>query len=511
MRHTQLRRKGLELCLTVNSYSNILQVSSDSEDSRRLLATLFEKCIAGVVVIGDDFRIEYANDVACRMTDRSKSEVIGQDFRTFLDPQSVSRVQTHYTNRRNNAEAPEVYEALATSKEGQTRVLLIRTTTVTGLDGRIKTIAYSLDITEERQRLRELQESENRYQTLVESMSDGLGVIDAEGRVSYGNPALCRMTGYELSELQRLRVWDFFDGMPIDAVNAKICDRQQGREDHYETSIIKRNGDCRPVSLSAAPLYDSDGQFNGSMFIVSDITEQKKSHRELERAEKREREAKENGMTYLDVMAHDIGNQLQVLKLSAELLQTMNRGELGSTVLESVLQSVERCESIVSKARDIEHLMSLPLERVDLSEALFHCVHRAEVELDDVELETRVEDTETMVMADEFLERLFWIIVENAYVHNPGVDRRIWIDLRSESGGYTVSVTDNGPGIANGLKRTLFDPTRRPGGVGLHLARQIVRKYGGRLTFGDRVEGSPEQGADFRIWLPVAGRDEPVR
>ena len=494
-----------------HSYNDILQVCGDSEDSRKILMTLFEKCIAGVVVVGDDFRIEYANDIACRFSDRTQSEVIGQDFRMLLDPRSVSTVQTHYANRRNNMDAPEVYEAVARTRDGQTRVLLVTVAVVTGTDGRIKTLARFVDITEEKQRLRRLQESESRYQALVESMGDGLGVIDTEGRVSYGNPALCRMTGYDLSELQRLRVWDFFDGMPMEAVNAKVRDRQEGKEDHYETSIIKRTGDCIPVSLSAAPLFDSDGQFSGSMFIVRDITELKRTHRALEKAEKRERQAKESGMTYIDVMTHDIGNQLQALKLAAELLQTTNTGWPGAKILESVSLSVERCEGIISKARDIERLMSLPLERVDLAEALLHCVRRAEAELEGAEMETQVEDTETVVMADEFLERLLWIMVENAYVHNPREDRCIWLDLRSESSGYTVSVADNGPGIANGLKRTLFDPTRRPGGVGLHLARHIVDKYGGRLAFGDRIEGSPEQGALFRIWLPAIDREELVR
>jgi signal transduction histidine kinase len=216
-------------------------------------------------------------------------------------------------------------------------------------------------------------------------------------------------------------------------------------------------------------------------------------------------------MTYLDVMAHDIGNQLQALKISAELLQTMNRGELGSTVLESVFLSVARCESIISRARDIERLLSLPLEMIDPAKVLLHCVHRAEVELDDAELETHIDDIETPVMADEFLERLFWILIENAYVHNPGTDRRIWLNLTSESGGYTISVGDNGPGIPNGMKKTLFDPTRRPGGVGLHLARHIVNKYGGRLTFGDRVEGSRKQGAEFRIWMPISDREQSAR
>ena len=67
---------------------------------------------------------------------------------------------------------------------------------------------------------------------------------------------------------------------------------------------------------------------------------------------------------------------------------------------------------------------------------------------------------------------------------------------------YTISISDNGPGIDDERKKDLFNKSRRYGGVGLHVASQIIGKYGGSLKVIDRIAGNCRLGADFRIWIP---------
>jgi signal transduction histidine kinase len=93
-------------------------------------------------------------------------------------------------------------------------------------------------------------------------------------------------------------------------------------------------------------------------------------------------------------------------------------------------------------------------------------------------------------------------LMENAIEHNPRDEKKVWISIDVKDGGYEISVADNGKGISDITKETLFDATRRFGGVGLHQSREIADKYGGLLKVTDRVPGFPEKGVDFRIWLP---------
>ena len=67
-----------------------------------------------------------------------------------------------------------------------------------------------------------------------------------------------------------------------------------------------------------------------------------------------------------------------------------------------------------------------------------------------------------------------------------------------------LSVADNGPGLSDSKKAELFDPSRRYGGVGLHLVRRLVEKYGGTVEVTDRVRGKPEHGLKFVIRLQMA-------
>ena len=487
---------------------DIFQMFDKIEDGTGLLRAVFEKSIAGVAVIGDDFRIEYVNDVACGIVGMPRAELLGQDFRKFLHPEAVSTVETRYISRRANLEPPEMYEIRVRRRSGELRTLLIKTAMVRGDAGTAKTVAYFLDLTEEKERAIRLRETENRHQTLVEAMGEGLGVIDPNGDIEYANPALCEMSGYEQTELVGRHAKDFI-GMSEETVAARLSARRQGRTEHYEAYVSTKAGTCLQVAVSAAPLYSGAGAFIGSIAIVSDISELKKAEAALKRSEGRERAAREKALLYLDVMAHDIGNQLQVLRSSLELLETAAEGAPKAYLMDSILLSLDRCGSIISKARDIERIMSLPLTSVDLNQTLLHSVTMERSRFRDTTIQITNDVPQAEVRADDFLQKLFSIVIENAAIHNPRNDKQVFVGVESRSDGFLVTVGDNGPGIPDGIKGNLFDPTRRPGGFGLLVARHIVEKYGGKLTFADRVQGSPEQGAEFRIWLPAAGAAGP--
>jgi signal transduction histidine kinase len=93
-------------------------------------------------------------------------------------------------------------------------------------------------------------------------------------------------------------------------------------------------------------------------------------------------------------------------------------------------------------------------------------------------------------------------VIENAIIHNPEESKRVWVTLTEERGGFEVSVADNGEGVPDSMKDVLFDQERRYGGLGLHQAKRILAKYGGKIEVADRVPGVPSKGALFRLWFP---------
>ncbi|MFD9599902.1 ATP-binding protein [Streptomyces sp. NPDC059970] len=106
------------------------------------------------------------------------------------------------------------------------------------------------------------------------------------------------------------------------------------------------------------------------------------------------------------------------------------------------------------------------------------------------------------------LARVIGNLLDNAERH---AERTVAVSLRAERGGVVVEVTDDGAGVPPGERERIFERfvrlddarTRDEGGAGLGLAiaRDVAARHGGRLT----VDGAPEGGARFGLWLPSAG------
>jgi two-component system sensor histidine kinase MtrB len=95
----------------------------------------------------------------------------------------------------------------------------------------------------------------------------------------------------------------------------------------------------------------------------------------------------------------------------------------------------------------------------------------------------------------------------NAATHAPS-QTTIWARVEPDADGVVIAVEDDGPGIPDELRESLFNAFERgpsahpkaPGmGLGLSLVARFAQQHGGRAWVQDRAGG----GASFRVWLPV--------
>jgi signal transduction histidine kinase len=183
-------------------------------------------------------------------------------------------------------------------------------------------------------------------------------------------------------------------------------------------------------------------------------------------------------------------------------MKHMELGAEAEPVFEIILDSVNNSQSLIKKMQSTRGLLEAPVSARSLSEVLNECLRSLRATYDDVEVEMDLRVREPVVRADDYIEFLFMNILENAVVHNDKRIRHVWVRVNEVERGYEVLISDNGPGLTEPKKEFLFDPERRFGGVGVHQAMSIVRKYHGRISVHDRITGDPDQGAEFRIWLP---------
>jgi len=225
-------------------------------------------------------------------------------------------------------------------------------------------------------------------------------------------------------------------------------------------------------------------------------------------AEKAIQTARDNALFYLDLLGHDITNQLQVIIGGTTLLHQHCEDESLSQRLDDILLAGNKCAQVISKVKTTQDIMSVKLEIRLLDQVLSECITTFSSQHEDTHITYESELKDVSVQADKYLDVLFCSILENAIAHNPKSKRNVWIKLGEDSSGFTISISDNGVGISDSRKMELFERSHRFGGVGLHLAKQIVDKYGGSIQVKDRIEGDVESGVKFSIWLPKGDRLE---
>ncbi|MGD2072983.1 MAG: ATP-binding protein, partial [Candidatus Thorarchaeota archaeon] len=223
---------------------------------------------------------------------------------------------------------------------------------------------------------------------------------------------------------------------------------------------------------------------------------------ERRRAEDALRKTSNMSDLYLDLMSHDITNQLQVILGAISLLQHTCTDSSLLGLITQIHTSAKKCAKVISKVRATDGLLSAPMEPKSIDIILRECVYRVYSINRDIKLETNIAISDAVIFADKFLEHMLTNLFENAIEHNPYPDRLLRVALVDKGNGYELTISDNGPGIPDKQKNWIFDVDRRFGGVGLHQVKQIVEKYNGKINVHDRIHGDPRQGAQFIIWFP---------
>lgn len=439
----------------------------------------------GILIVDDKFTIEYANDMLCEIVGRTRSEMLGKDFRNLLHPNSVELVAQNYIKRQRGEDAPPVYNAQAMHKDGTIKDITISSSTMMSSDGSVKTVAQVLDITDELAQKGALEESEFKHRTLIETMDSGLCVDDDKGICKLANKALCDMLGYDSPEElvnQPITIW--MHGWTHKDIEEKVRERKQGRHEHYEVNLLHRSGEIVPTIVHASPWIDANGTYQGSFAVFTDVSDLKRA----------EAEAK----FLLDLLLHDIGNQLQLILAGADLLDIESSPAEIENARRYVIDGANRCIELINNVRRAEESKNEPLMQTDLAYVLRTQIRLFSGQYGITPAVEGIPD-EVIVRANAALGHLFWNLMENAIKHNPRPDKHLYIKGRKGPTYFTLKFSDNGPGLDHRAKSRLFDPTRRSSGVGIHLVRRLATKYEAHLAVGDRVLGEPEKGLEVTI------------
>jgi len=133
------------------------------------------------------------------------------------------------------------------------------------------------DITDRKRAEDELRASEQKYRDLVETMNEGLGVADENYMLTYVNRKFADMLGYSREEMVGHHLTDFLDEDSAKVMSDQMARRRRGEAELYDVMWAAKDGARVYTIVSPKGIFDSGGNFMGSIATLTDITERKKT------------------------------------------------------------------------------------------------------------------------------------------------------------------------------------------------------------------------------------------
>lgn len=402
----------------------------------------------------------------------------------------------------------------------------------------------------------QLEASQQLVFSLLSSMSDVLVAANAQGLIEQTNQALCELVGCKDEELtgqpmQRL-LHDSADSATLQGMMQRNPATRSG--DTVELMLHDKAGQAVPVDFTVTPRFDGRRRCIGYVFVGRPMAEIKRAYRQLHEAHEALKQTQQQ-LLHAEKMsslgrlvagvAHELNNPISFVLGNVDVLNRytsrlrkyldavhadasfkQNPGLIALAVslrIEHILQDLpslmdgtmegaQRTATIVDGLKRFSVLDGEAREPVVIDAVIERAIHwvRTGMKLD---FEVTLEGCPDCVVkgsAGQLLQVLMNLI-QNAFdaaCSPDGVAPRLRIRVCRQDLWVSITLHDNGPGIAPEALSRIFEPffTTKPvgkgTGLGLSISYGIVERHGGTLT----ARNHPEGGAEFELRLPaIAG------
>jgi|GEM_PF-616058 len=198
----------------------------------------------------------------------------------------------------------------------------------------------------------QMKETVQKLQTIYQNAVEGITYVDPEENIVYANKAFAGTVGYEQEQLAGMNVRRLVDDENWAKIENETKRRRQGAPSRYEVDFRRSDGTVRNALISGAPLLDHDGRFVGTIGIVLDITEQKKTKEDIKQSEERFKgifESVDDGLVYLDAF----GRIIEVNRKAVEIFGGSKEELLGKHFTKIGVLSLKEVPIFTKRFMDI--------------------------------------------------------------------------------------------------------------------------------------------------------------
>lgn len=520
------------LLLGSGQFVILFVLRADAEQQRSSLAASEQRYRLITDMISD-----YAYLVRLEPDGKLKREWITEDSYqriTGFTPEHLDKILAHNTwiDEYPDKLRPHVIDAMQRAiqgeandqeihffnRENQRRWLHIHRRPIRDAEGRIThVLGVAQDITARKEAELRLRESEERYRTLSELISDYafyFRIEDEESHLEWITNSFERITGFHVDEIYPNNGSKMFHKDDLEKLQRDVAAVRQGQETSSEIRITTKSGEPRVLVDRRRPVWnDERTKVIGYYTVVEDITERKLTEAQ-ERKILMEEEALRMIRQFMLAISHDFRTLLATIETSRYLIERRLDAEARAQVQPKLNRIHEAVTHINAQLDNLQLVTTIsshtatPVPVRDFLEAVT-ASHQDAAAAQGVSLKfCPGSDMPPVVFDEDKIRTALHHLIRNALSNTPA-GGSVMLRTAQEDDCLVIEVADTGSGILPEDIPHIFQAFYRTDearqvergglGLGLTLVKMIIEGHDGRVD----VESRPGQGSTFRIFLPV--------
>jgi len=474
----------------------------ESENKFRLL---FENAPLPYQSLDENGNLLEVNRLWLSVLGYSKREVLGRWFGEFLDQEHFELFNCAFQKFKQDNIVDDV-EFNLVAKDGS--IVRAKFNGRVQLDKNgdfLKTHCIFTDITKQRQIQKALQQSEDRYRTMVEDQIELVSRFTPDGRFTYVNNSYCQFVGKAREELLGNKWQPVAFEDDLQDINDKISTISPDNPIvTIENRIINASKEARWIQFSNRAFFDDAGNILEIQSVGRDITERILAEHFRDNVER--------------IIKHDIKSPLIGLHSIAQLILEERLSDSMRSLIPGLLHAVRQVISLVDASEKMIRMESgdyLPdkewfnllhvISSVELS--LKYLSDQKQVQLTHPKtINTNIQNTDAMLFGEESLiEDAIMNLVKNAIEASP-TGSHVTISCEMNQNEQCITIHNFGV-IPELIRDSFFEKYTTYGkhhgtGLGTYSAQLIAKAHGGRIEF----TTSDETGTTLTIILPISNQ-----
>jgi two-component system NtrC family sensor kinase len=358
---------------------------------------------------------------------------------------------------------------------------------------------------------KELIETKNFLESIIEKAGDAISVVDLEGKVLYWNEGAERIYGYQKGEVLGKKLSDFLypqdqksrddekrlmEGLMARIKKGEVVPNVEVRRQTKEQKEIL-------ISMTVSPLKDAEGNITGASRICKDITHLKKAEERLIMAERL------SSLGELTAgVAHELRNPLAGIKINTQVLsRKKDLSEMERRLLESTQEGIEKIQKIVDDMLHFAKPRASHIKEEAINEVAEKSLAILQAQFKRGNISSVFDWGEGLPSVRIDIHQIQQVFINLMLNAIQAMEKGGTLTLRTflENGGAVgVEIRDTGVGIPLSHVKKIFDPfftTKSEGtGLGLSISLKILENHGAAID----VVSKEGEGSSFTIHFPAS-------